>query len=670
MSYIPHSANPDVVHDLSWFGNYNEFLEDSVEENDSSIPVYTKLPITIDNFKEEVNKKLYTLKRFDVNDIPDDCAFIKFSYTSEHKEPILIEEENIAIIQDGKRGESAINVYASAYNYQFRCDENFIPFNDTCYIDLYVKQGNENLVIESVSLSSEETTFTDSLYNAKVGTSKENLSDGTSKVINSQSATVAISILRNSRKAKDKIICSINVTYIKPNKEKESQTLQFLATSISTGVYLGMMTSISFVGNKYILTDRNGKKYIQGENLNNGDYFLWGGATITTNEYNFIQSLVYVWNGSDFERDSDPNHALKTFDDIIYIADNLNETSDTVKVFKNLTAAVLNVGKLFANKITLMNSNNKYGLIKSSNYSDSNISSNQTISTLGQGQTGWAIDGKGQAEFHNMYANGGIFNEIVTKDPYIPLINPLMRTKDSTVFKINLNTMNANEIISIFDKFLDSSTNYEYIDYADITAKRVYTHIIPNDNKNVLQYSKTGAYIERKTLRTYNSNFQRTSELRYSICSNEQERIIIANGSKTDKNGNGNLYGLSKEFFCYADGECVFANAFKGLNTPYLRAYNGIILGRSRDSTYNYWNNDTNGAHGRFDLSTQAGMYDRLRLSSFAPNEIKICCVYKDSSYYIGVLTRNSDTFTIYFNNSTIKIQQLNFSKIDFDILF
>lgn len=429
MSYIPHSANPTVAHYLSWFGDFDE---KSFNNNDG-ISVYTKANINVDNFSLEKNKVLYLLDEIHDSEIPDNCALIKFSYNSEHNEPVLIEEENIAIVSDGREGNAIIDIVTSLKSYQFLCDENGIPFTDTCDVDLVVKQGNVKLKILSISVSSEDTDFKDGLYSCKIKNEQGVVVNGTEHdSINSQTATISLSVLRGEKQAKDRIVAKFTVTYEKDNEfieeKKDIETLDyfFIISSVATGVYLGMMVSADTSNGYFSMLDDKGKLWVtgsEGKNINRGDYILWGGKSVNIENGEFVQGLVYTWNGIGWERDTNESHTINTFSDVINIAESLDDSSETVKVYKSLTTALLNVGRIFANNITLAEQfdkkgNSKKGIIKSANW-ESKVGGGDGRGTLNGDQTianysnvGWALDYNGKADFTNMNANGGTFTKI------------------------------------------------------------------------------------------------------------------------------------------------------------------------------------------------------------------------------------------------------------------
>lgn len=128
-----------------------------------------------------------------------------------------------------------------------------------------------------------------------------------------------------------------------------------------------------------------GRLDVPPDNEQIGDYFLFDGSS---NDDSFTVGSIYCFDGSEWCYDSNDNHTVAGFSDAIEMAEELNDNSRYTGVFKRLTTAVLQVGKMFANQITLMNN----GLIQSSNYSAT---------------TGFQIKANGDATFRN-----GIFNNI------------------------------------------------------------------------------------------------------------------------------------------------------------------------------------------------------------------------------------------------------------------
>ena len=118
-----------------------------------------------------------------------------------------------------------------------------------------------------------------------------------------------------------------------------------------------------------------------------GDYFIFDGSS---NDDSFSIGSMYCFDGSEWRYDYNDNHTVAGFSDAIEMAEELPEGSGYSGVFKRLTTAVLQVGKMFANQITLMNN----GLIQSSNYSPT---------------TGFQIKADGNATFRN-----GTFNNITS----------------------------------------------------------------------------------------------------------------------------------------------------------------------------------------------------------------------------------------------------------------
>lgn len=97
------------------------------------------------------------------------------------------------------------------------------------------------------------------------------------------------------------------------------------------------------------------------ESADIGDYFIWNGSDA---DEEFTVGSMYYYDGSEWRFDTNDSHTVAGFTDAIAMAEELPDNSRYTAVFKKLTTAVLQVGKLFANQITL----NSGGLIKSSNY--------------------------------------------------------------------------------------------------------------------------------------------------------------------------------------------------------------------------------------------------------------------------------------------------------------
>ena len=395
------SHSPDFnIHNLEWFGDFDE------KHPDASVgtSVYVKMNITESNFLEELHKTLYLKKFLDASMIPGDAAYIKFSYYSEHDTPVLIEEENVAIIQDGKVGEDAVSVISSISDYQFLCGDDKVPFDDNVEVDLLARQGAEQLFFTSVKVESEETDFKTGVFSCEI----------TGEKTKNPKIIFRIRSVQNSSggrlTAPERMNALITVKCIDVKENEIERQLWFKSVCVATGVYIGAFDTVE---PDYLYNTERNKTVLKAD-WHSGDYFLKIGATDNRYEPPLITGVRYKWTGSGWVEDSSEAHLMDSFNDMISYAEGLQTNEDTVKVFKSLTTAILQVGKMFANEITLMKVGEKGGLIKSNNYNGT-IKSDNSIDTNHFGSQGWAIDYNGQADFVGMHATGGEFTNATVK---------------------------------------------------------------------------------------------------------------------------------------------------------------------------------------------------------------------------------------------------------------
>ena len=209
-----------------------------------------------------------------------------------------------------------------------------------------------------------------------------------SKTVSNGTVTVTVNSTYNQTAPNGFIVVSILYG-------DEQYVSKVTVTSGARGVYLGIATGLNANGT-VTYSDSSTRQAVLG------DYVTWNGSTGTYAKGAQYAYVCTARNTHSWVVDNSAEACAAAFNDVMGIVD-ADDTVPAMLMAKKIAANTAFINSLFASQITMMQRNNKGGLIKSGNFAGT--IDNNTGEVTGC-TAGWAVDYYGNAFFNKVILKG------------------------------------------------------------------------------------------------------------------------------------------------------------------------------------------------------------------------------------------------------------------------